>query len=362
MSSTPGSSTTSSPETRSSRSIVGSFPVPPRSRCGRTSRRGSAPTSGLHARWSSWSLPRPWRPRRRETSTTSWPTHFGTTIPRACRYRSWSRSPPMPSTPPSSGCRRTASRHCGSIPRNGSLIASTGSTSVCRSMPCGSACRSCTTWYAASAADRRSGLCAGLPGRADQSPAPADRMRRQRGDAHRDDRPFSRRQRAHRREELFRTRPIDDAQHGVPARRQPKRLLTTVLLLCPALHEPALDQAVDEPARRRWGAVDRIGKLPDRERAPVGEDVQRRELCKPEPQVAQLARETDEELAPQRTAHGDALADLPHVGQPVAGCEDRRREIRLETPRDRAAGCRSDDLTRRTLDCHCLYSVLGRGR
>ena len=42
-----------------------------------------------------------------------------------------------------------------------------------------------------------------------------------------------------------------DAQHGVPARRQAQDALAPVLLLGSALHEPPLDQPVDEPARRR---------------------------------------------------------------------------------------------------------------
>ena len=52
-----------------------------------------------------------------------------------------------------SGRRPTASHRSGSIPTSGSSSGSTGSTSASRSTPCAGACRSSTTWSAASAAD-----------------------------------------------------------------------------------------------------------------------------------------------------------------------------------------------------------------
>ena len=57
-----------------------------------------------------------------------------------------------------SGRRPTASRRSGSIPTSGSSSGSTGSTSASRSTPCAGACRSCTTWSAASAADVARGI------------------------------------------------------------------------------------------------------------------------------------------------------------------------------------------------------------
>ncbi len=64
------------------------------------------------------------------------------------------RSPPMPSTPTPSGHRPTGSRRSGWSPRSTSSIGSTASTSGSRSTPCAGGCRSCTTWSAASAADK----------------------------------------------------------------------------------------------------------------------------------------------------------------------------------------------------------------
>ena len=54
-----------------------------------------------------------------------------------------------------SACRPTGSRRSCSTPRSASSSASTGSMSASRWRPCGGACRSCTTWSAASAADGR---------------------------------------------------------------------------------------------------------------------------------------------------------------------------------------------------------------
>ena len=55
---------------------------------------------------------------------------------------------------------------------------------------------------------------------------------------------------------------VDDPQHGVPTRGQAEDLLAPVLLLELALDEAALDEAIDEPARRRWRAVDRSASSP----------------------------------------------------------------------------------------------------
>ena len=77
-----------------------------------------------------------------------------------------------------------------------------------------------------------------------------------------------------------------------------------------------------------------LGQLADRHRAAVGEDVQRRELGEPEPQLPELAGEADDQLAPQGAAHGDALADLADVREPVAGGQDRRGQVGLEPAGD----------------------------
>ena len=145
-------------------------------------------------------------------------------------------------------------------------------------------------------------------------------------------------QRPDRGQELVGTAAIHDPQHGVAALGQPQRPLAPVLGLLVALDEPPPDEPVDQPARRRRRAADRLGQLADRERAAVGEDVQRRELGEPEPQLPELAGEADDQLAPERPAHRHALADLADVRQPVAGREDRRGQVRLEAAGDRAGG------------------------
>ena len=104
---------------------------------------------------------------------------------------------------------------------------------------------------------------------------------------------------------------------------------------CVPLDEPPPDEAVDQPARRRRRAADRLGQLADRQRAAVGQDVQRRELGEPEAQLPELAGKADDQLAPQRPAHRHALADLADVREPVAGRQDGRRQVRLEPPGDR---------------------------
>ena len=109
-----------------------------------------------------------------------------------------------------------------------------------------------------------------------------------------------------------------------------ERPLPAILGLLVALDEPPSDETVHEPARGRWRPPDRLGQLADGQRAAVGEDVQRGQLGEPESQLAELAGEADDQLAPQRTAHRHALADLADVGQPVAGGEDRRGQVRLE--------------------------------
>ena len=94
------------------------------------------------------------------------------------------------------------------------------------------------------------------------------------------------------------------------------------------------------PSTRRLVAdgrpPDLLGQLADRHRAAVGEHVERGELGEAEPQLPELAGEADDQLAPERTAHRHALADLADVREPVAGGEDRRGQVGLEAAGDRA--------------------------
>ena len=163
-------------------------------------------------------------------------------------------------------------------------------------------------------------------------------MRRQGGDAHRHDRPLRGRKRPDRREELLGTRPVDDAEHGVPSLGQAKRTLAAVLGLLVTLDEPTTDQAVDTPAGGRGRPADRLGQLAHRQRAAVGQHVQGRQLGEPQPQLPELPGEADDEFAPEGPAHRHALTDLAHIGQPVAGRQDGRGEVGLELAGDRPPG------------------------
>ena len=166
-------------------------------------------------------------------------------------------------------------------------------------------------------------------------------MRRERSDAHRDDRSFGAGQGPDRDQELVGARSIDDAQDRLAALRESDRPLAAILRLGLALDEAPAHQAVDQPARGRRRPADCFRDVTDRHRAGIGQHVQRRELGEAEAQLAELAGEADHQLTPQRTAHRHALADLAHVGQAVTGGNDRRREVLLEATGDRTGRCRS---------------------
>ncbi len=160
-------------------------------------------------------------------------------------------------------------------------------------------------------------------------------MGREGSNAHRDEGPFRGRQRADRREELVGSRPVHDAEERLAALRQLERALAPVLGLGPALHEPPADKAVDEPAGGRRRTVDDLRKVADRHDPRVGEDVERRKLGEAEPHLAELRREADDELPPERPAHGDALRDLADVLDAAAGRQDGGRQVGLESAGDR---------------------------
>jgi hypothetical protein len=184
-------------------------------------------------------------------------------------------------------------------------------------------------------------------------------MGRESGHTHRDDRPLRGRQRPDRRQELIRSSPIDDAQHGVPPLGQAQRTLPPILRFLVALDQAAAHQAIDEPAGRRWRPPDGFRQLADGQGAAVGEDVQRRELGEPQPELAELASEPDDELAPQCPAHGDALADLADIRKAIAGRQDRRRQIRFELPGDGSRRCRANAMAHRGTTIGHPRSVLG---
>ena len=76
-------------------------------------------------------------------------------------------------------------------------------------------------------------------------------MGRQRGDAHRHERPLWRREGPDGGQELIGPGPVDGAQEGATAMGQREDTLAAILRLLAAFHEPAPDQPVDEAARRR---------------------------------------------------------------------------------------------------------------
>ena len=174
-----------------------------------------------------------------------------------------------------------------------------------------------------------------VPMRPDEATAATDRVGREGGDAHRHDRSFRAWQRPHGGEELLRAATVHDAQDGVTALGQAKRLLPSILGLLVPFHEPASDQTVHEPARGRRRPPDRFGQLADGQGAAVREDVERRQLGETESKLAELAGESDHQLAPQRATHRHSLADLADIRQSVAGREDRRGKVGFEAAGDR---------------------------
>jgi [acyl-carrier-protein] S-malonyltransferase len=153
-------------------------------------------------------------------------------------------------------------------------------------------------------------------------------------DAHRDERPLGRRHRADRGKELVGPRPVDDAEECLASLGQLEGPLAPVLRLCPSLDEPPTHEPVDEPARRGRRAVDDLGEIPDRHRPRVGEDVERGKLREPEPHLAELRREADDELAPEGPAHRHALGYLADVLDATARGEDGRRQVGFESAGD----------------------------
>ena len=125
---------------------------------------------------------------------------------------------------------------------------------------------------------------------------------------------------------------------------QPDRLHAPVVGLLAPLEEPAPDQAVDQPRRRRRRAVERVGEVGDRGRAAVGDRVERGQLGEAEAQLPELGGEPDHELPPEGLAERDPLGQLarvldPRRGRPRPGPGGRRRpspRARRSSPARRA--------------------------
>ena len=138
-------------------------------------------------------------------------------------------------------------------------------------------------------------------------------MGRDRGHAHRHDGPFAGRERPDGAEELIGSPAIHDAQDGPTALGQAQGPLSPVLRLLLALDQPAPDKAVDQAAGGRWRSTDLLGQLAHGHRAAIRQDVEGGQLGEPETQLPELAGESDDQLAPERPAHGHALTELPDV-------------------------------------------------
>src|SRR5439155_789533 len=131
------------------------------------------------------------------------------------------------------------------------------------------------------------------------------------------------------------SRWVDHPQQCLAALREPERLLASILDLRAALDEASPNEPVDEARRGRRRAAERVGEVRHGRYAAVGEDVERGELREAEPEAAELRREPDDELPPQRTAHRDAFRELAGIRGPEARVDHGSREVGLEHARDR---------------------------
>src|SRR5438093_1427161 len=109
------------------------------------------------------------------------------------------------------------------------------------------------------------------------------------------------------------SRPAASARRGACTEA---RAWPSILALRAAVDEGSPDGPVGEARRGRRRAAERIGKVRHGRHAPIGEDIERRELREPEPEAAELRREPDDELAPQSTTHRDAFRELPGIRGP----------------------------------------------
>jgi hypothetical protein len=98
-------------------------------------------------------------------------------------------------------------------------------------------------------------------------------------------------QRPHRGQELLGTRPVDDAQHRLTARREPDRPQPAVVVLPAALDEAPLDEAVDQPGRGGRRASDGVGEVGDGRGRPSASTYSAASSREAEVELAQLVRE-----------------------------------------------------------------------
>ncbi len=151
-------------------------------------------------------------------------------------------------------------------------------------------------------------------------PAPTrDGSLGQGGHAHRDERALGRRQGPDDGQELVGPGSIDHREQRLPGRRQPEGALAAVFRFGASLDQVPANEAVDEAARGRRRPPEHVREVGHGRRPCVGQDVERGQLREAHPQLAELAGKADDQLAPQRPAHRDAVRQLARVLQAVAG-------------------------------------------
>lgn len=142
---------------------------------------------------------------------------------------------------------------------------------------------------------------------------------REGGHAHRHQGSFGRRQRPHDGEELLRPGPIHQSQQRLPSPREGQGPLSPILRVLAAFDQLPLHQAVGQPAPGRWRAAQGIGQIRHRHRAAVRQGVQRCQLGEAQVQLAQLGREADDQIPPDRPPHRDPIRQLARVLETEAG-------------------------------------------
>lgn len=113
-------------------------------------------------------------------------------------------------------------------------------------------------------------------------------MRRERGDAHRDQGSLGGRERPDGRQELIGPGTINGPEQGSTTLGQDQQPLPPILGLLTTLGESTPDEAIDQAARRRRGTAERLREVADRGHGTFGQHVQRRELGEAETKVTEL--------------------------------------------------------------------------
>ncbi len=167
-----------------------------------------------------------------------------------------------------------------------------------------------------------------LARRLDEPSAARHGVARQRGHAHRHQGSLLGGQRAHHGQELLGARAIDEADERAALRRDLDHPLPPIGDLFVALEEAARLQRRDDARRGGGRSADHVGQVGDGQRGGPGRCVERGQLGEAKAQLAELGREADDQISPQRLAHGDAIGELQRVLDDRAGGRDLGRDPR----------------------------------